>query len=599
LAKYGHRIFYIQQEFIAHKHRLHSSLIDVFKIDTNIYTVSLSADKNLFIYRDTPSVKDKELIKRSLKELILRAEVINPIAKIDHPFWANILDEIAMPVVYDCMDEHSGFRETSDNNEKLEKELFTKSDLILITSAWLENKAKKYKKRNVVMLRNAGDYNHFKNAAGKKLEVPKELKKLKKPIIGYYGAISSWFDTEILNKVAEKFKDASIVLIGRLDNKQVVKLSRKYKNIYLLGEKTYNELPTYLACFDVCTIPFQLTNLIKATNPVKVYEYLAAGKPVVATNIPELRILGDVVYIAKKKREFVSKLSTALKEKFVNRRQLVARQNTWEKRGEVLNSQIEKIFSPKVSVVIVSYNSPGYINGCLRSVTNSYYPSLEVIVVDNGSSKETLNILEKYTRTGKIKLIKNKKNLGFARGNNIGIKAATGEYIILLNNDTIITPSWVERLVFHANKKDVGLVGPVTNNIGNEAKIDIEYNPNSILELRHKALKYTSFHWGETMEVGRIAAFCWIGRKSLYRKVGDMDERFGKGLFEDDDYCIRVKKLGKKILIADDVFVHHWGGGTTKWQTPEYQKLFNENKKKFEEKWGIKWQPHKYRDGLV
>lgn len=600
LAKQGHRVFYIQQKFLVERGRFHPSQVRVSKISNNVFTVNLSSYHNLFIYQDIPSKEDIEIIKNSLRRLILKARIMNPIAKIDHPFWASILKEIAMPVIYDCMDEHMGFKESLCHLEKLELQLFKESKFVLVSSKYLFQKAKKRGVKNILLLRNAGDYHHFSKASTDNLSVPKELHRLKRPIIGYYGAIAEWFDIKILEDLVTSFRDASIVLIGRVNNKGVMKLSKKYKNIYLLGEKSYEELPSYLQEFDVATIPFKLTDLIKATNPVKVYEYLAAGKPVVATDIPELEAFADVVYIAKTRRGFLNKVKKALKEKDnnVKKRQGIARENTWEKRGETLNLEIKRIFDPKVSVVIVSYNNPNYISKCLQSIKNSLYPNLEIVVVDNGSNLKTLKILNDYVKRREIKLIENKKNLGFAEGNNIGIRASSGDYIVLLNNDTIVTPGWISRLIFHTDKENVGLVGPVTNNIGNEAKINIEYNPEKLEELENKALEYTALHWGEVVKIRNIAAFCWMGKEELYKEVGEMDIRFGKGLFEDDDYCIRVKRMGREILIADDVFVHHWGGGSTKWNTKEYQKLFEENKKKFEDKWSLKWIPHKYREGV-
>lgn len=84
--------------------------------------------------------------------------------------------------------------------------------------------------------------------------------------------------------------------------------------------------------------------------------------------------------------------------------------------------------------------------------------------------------------------------------------------------------------------------------------------------------------------------------KKIYKKIGDLGERFGRGFFEDDDYCLRVRQAGYKVLISDDTFIHHYGGASFKQiQSQEYKKLFNENKFKFENKWKIKWVPHQYR----
>ena len=590
------RIFYIKNEFTIIPSIKKLKPFKIEKKDKNIYEVTLCASKNLFIYSSKPSENDKKIISASIKNLIKQAKIFNPIAKIDHPFWANILEELQMPIIYDCMDNHQGFNETGSSIKSLERKLFKNSDLTITTSKYLDKLAKK-NKTNTVLIPNAGDYNLFKTADNNKLPVPKDIKKIKDPIIGYYGAIAEWFDTDILENLAKSNLKYQIVLIGRVTNNKVMQLSFKYENIHLLGEKPYLELPNYLQQFDICIIPFILNDLIKATHPVKIFEYFAAGKPVVATKMPEILNLKDLIYFADTKN-FNQQCQKAIKEKNLNKdkKQQYAKKNTWENRSIVLKKEIEKILFPKVSIIILSYNHPDLMKLTIESVLKrSFYPNMEVIVVDNASNSETVNLLKKYSKFKNVKLILNKKNYGFAKGNNIGLKQATGKYLILLNNDVIVTPGWISRLLFYIKQKNIGLVGPVTNNIGNEAKIDIRYDLNKNFE--EKVFDYTSQHWGETMELKNIAAFCWIMSKETYKEIGQLDEAFGRGMFEDDDYCHRVIESGKKIIISDDVFIHHFGGASFKQiQTKEYKKLFEDNKKIFENKWKTKWKPHQYRE---
>jgi len=89
-------------------------------------------------------------------------------------------------------------------------------------------------------------------------------------------------------------------------------------------------------------------------------------------------------------------------------------------------------------------------------------------------------------------------------------------------------------------------------------------------------------------------------RKDVFEKVGELDEQFGIGMFEDDDYSIRVREAGYRVRLAEDLFIHHWGGASFKKLKEEsYRNLFEENRNKFEAKWGRKWQPHKYRPGVT
>lgn len=598
LVKKGHRVFYIKNEFTPGIIENGFAPFLVEKINTNIYEITLSASRNLFIYDDKPNEKDIEIIMASIKNLINCATIINPIAKFDHPFWGNLIDKISMPIVYDCMDNHQGFYESGRHLLNLEQKLFQKAELTIVSSHYLEKVAKTNKAKNITLVPNAGDYDHFSVAQKQITPKPKDIQNIKGPIIGYYGAIAQWFDTTILENLAIDHPDKSIVLIGQVTNEKVEKLAQKYKNIFLLGEKKYQELPTYLSYFDVCTIPFIINELIKATHPVKVYEYLAAGKPVVTTNMPEINDLSKEIYMSSVK-DFSKNITKALneKDKRIKERQLIAKQNTWQNRTDQLLDQIYKQFFPKISIIILSYNHPDMMKLTADSVLDrSFYPNMETIIVDNASGQETVDLLKKYKNRKTVKLILNTTNYGFAKGNNIGMEVATGEYFILLNNDVIVTPGWLSRLAYYMMREKIGLVGPVTNSIGNEAKIDIKYDFNNQKELETTSRKYTSAHWGETLNQKCIAAFCWIMHKDSYKNLGGLDERYGRGMFEDDDYCKTILKNGQKILCSEDVFIHHFGGASFgQIVSAEYTKLFNDNKAKFEDKWKTKWVPHQYR----
>ena len=141
------------------------------------------------------------------------------------------------------------------------------------------------------------------------------------------------------------------------------------------------------------------------------------------------------------------------------------------------------------------------------------------------------------------------------------------------------------------------MVGPVTNSIGNEAKINVDYL--TLDEMDMFAEYYTSKHLGESFEIRTLAMFCVAIKKEVIETVGPLDERYEIGFFEDDDYSMAVRSAGYKLLCAEDVFVHHFGSATfNKLDNEKVRRVFEENKKKFEKKWGVKWEPHKYREGV-
>jgi GT2 family glycosyltransferase len=233
---------------------------------------------------------------------------------------------------------------------------------------------------------------------------------------------------------------------------------------------------------------------------------------------------------------------------------------------------------------------------CLESIIrNTDYPNYEVIVVDNNSTDGSPAYLRfMASKYPQISIILNPKNNGFARANNQGIERATGEYIILLNNDTVVPPGWLSRLVRHLRAPEVGMVGPVTNFVGNEAKIDVPYQ--SWAELERFAKEYTWEHDGQVADIHMLAMFCVAFRRETYDAIGPLDEQFGIGMFEDDDYSQRMKSEGYRVICAADSFVHHFGQAAFKKliETGEYNPLFDENRRRYETKWNVKWIPHKH-----
>jgi len=253
---------------------------------------------------------------------------------------------------------------------------------------------------------------------------------------------------------------------------------------------------------------------------------------------------------------------------------------------------------PRVSIVVVTYNNLDLTKKCLESMEKfNNYDNCEIIVVDNMSQEdETREFLQEYAKEHEnVKVILNDINGGFSYGNNVGIRAADGEYIILLNNDTIVTPNWIERLIAHFNSdKSIGMVGPRTNNIGNEAKMDVSYeNIDEMIEFSEKL--YQENKAKQYTDIRVLAFFCVAIKREVIDSVGLLDEAFGIGMFEDDDYCERAKAAGYKILCADDVFIHHHLGATFDKEPTEWkQELFKKNKATYESKHGP-WIPHKYR----
>jgi GT2 family glycosyltransferase/glycosyltransferase involved in cell wall biosynthesis len=246
---------------------------------------------------------------------------------------------------------------------------------------------------------------------------------------------------------------------------------------------------------------------------------------------------------------------------------------------------------PKVSIVIVTYNNADLNRLCLESVfARTEWPQFEVIVVDNGSTDGTPELLREFQRAHpNLTVIANTTNRGFAAACNQGLEAASGNYFVLLNNDTVVTRGWLTALLRHLKADPgIGLIGPVTNAIANEAKVEVGYS--DVSQLRAWAAEWMRAHDGETFAIPMLAFFCMAMHRQTWESVGPLDERFGIGMFEDDDYNRRARSQGWEIRCARDAFVHHWQKASFRLLGKDaYLALFEENRKKYEEKWGETW----------
>ena len=601
-AEHGHRVFYVATTFKP-KPKPTGKLDDLRPIEKNIVEVQLPGSPHISIYRDQAVDIVVEEWCEYFDQLRRKYNLVEVYLLVDLPFWRplafRLRERFGWRVIYDCMDRHSGF--STNNPSMLEEEdaLSRGSDLVLITSNDLLEEQQKLNP-HCLLLPNACDFEHFSVSLSL---MPSTLAPLRRPILGYYGAISDWFDSEMIAEMAQLRPDWSIVLIGstfgaRLD------LLQSRRNVLFLGELPYKGLPAYLHGFDICLIPFKLIPLTMATNPVKLYEYLSAGKPVVAVPLPELLPCEKegLVYIARSAQELVESIKRALNEnnvELVEMRRQFAQRNTWEERFVPMDRAFRQLYS-KASIIVLTYNNLHLTKLCVDSIfRNTTWPNFELIIVDNASKDATRDYLKKLEEQHEnVKLILNDHNEGFAGGNNQGIRLATGEYIEPLNNDTIVTHGWLARLIRHLESDaKIGMVGPVTNSIGNEAKIDVDYS--CIEEMEAFSERNACQNEGRKFEIKILALFCAVTRRKLFDEIGLLDERYEVGMFEDDDLAFRVKKAGYKLLCCEDVFIHHFHGASFKQLSEyKYQSLFNANRNKFETKWGVQWEPHKRRTNM-
>jgi glycosyltransferase involved in cell wall biosynthesis len=243
-------------------------------------------------------------------------------------------------LVYEMMDDYGRIHaERQEQILKSEIWLINNAALVIATSQALYDKAKDINKnQNVELIPNGVDYDFFQRAeaeSGKKAE--------KGRTVGYVGAIDRWMDLETIEYIAEERKDLSIVLVGPIR----VKKYPKRINIEYVGPVGYSRIPYFCNSFDACLLPFKPGEFADTINPIKLYEYFALGKPVIAYKMRELSQHGKLLYIGGDKHDFLQKLEEALSEnglRISGLRKQVARQNDWTDRAIKINEVINKIF---------------------------------------------------------------------------------------------------------------------------------------------------------------------------------------------------------------------------------------------------------------
>lgn len=280
------------------------------------------------LYRETLTSDEVAGFLKSYGALRKDFGITLPTILVQQPFWWPLVSGIdEYRVVYDCLDYHAGFHDQPNPVLlEYEQQLADKADVLVVTSDGLADAFQQGCKCHVI--RNGCEFERFNQAV--------RVKSRLNPIIGYVGAVSSWFDGRLLFEIAQARPDWQFDIYGATVDADIAAV-RSLPNVNFFGEIPYESIPSAIAHFDVCVIPFKLNSLTLATNPVKVYEYLAVGRPVVATKLPELVELHTVdVFCANSIQEFINLVKRALdisdQPDRVRVRKDWAMENDWSKR---------------------------------------------------------------------------------------------------------------------------------------------------------------------------------------------------------------------------------------------------------------------------
>lgn len=285
---------------------------------------------------------NRRTLIRQIKNAMAKLRMNDVVNMVFNPAAGMIARHIGeKELIYYCVDEYTAFT-GSEALKDIEEKLFRDADLVVVSAEKLYKDKKKFNP-NTHIIRHGTDWRHFRAAVDAAIEIPADVAHLARPIIGFHGLLADWVDYELIKRTAEHFSEGSVVLVGKIavDAEEKVKILDGVPNVAFLGRKPYAELPAYCRAFDVAINPFVINDLTLAANPLKVREYLAAGLPVVSTDIPEVRVLADCL-VGESHEDFIAKLETALCSPKPRAEVSDAiRHESWEAKVEELRRLIE------------------------------------------------------------------------------------------------------------------------------------------------------------------------------------------------------------------------------------------------------------------
>ncbi len=484
-------------------------------------------------------------------------------------------------VVYENIDNWESSLGNILFNEETLKLMLKEADMITATALELVKQTKKYVKKyslikEVVYLPNAVDDELFNSH--KEYEKPHDL------IIGtktflYYGSLwGEWFDWDIIKTLAQNDESIAINLIGDDTNIRDIKNDLP-SNVHFLGLKKQNELPSYLQYVDYALLPFKPGNIGNYVSPLKIFEYIAMDKVVLATNLPDLKNYPNV-HILKNSKEWLEYLK---KDPKLENNQNFISQNNWYSRCSTIldylypSNTVDKEFYKNISIVILNYNNKNVIFRCvdtLLSFKERY--QYQIIVVDNKSTDGSYEGLQKYK--DKITLVRNSKN-GCSSGRNLGVKNAIHDYILFLDSDEWITNKyWLDNyLKVYLTNSNIGAIGWAAgwfddNNLAYKVAeaYEFKYMPPNIIA---------------RSDIGYLATCGFLMKKDLFNEIGGFDEAYDPTCYEDTDLSLNIRHHGYQIYYSINLGVGHLPHQTTKSGSKAHTKLIMEKGDYFRNKW--------------
>ncbi|MBS0392654.1 MAG: glycosyltransferase [Proteobacteria bacterium] len=466
-----------------------------------------------------------------------------------------------------------------------------KSNVVVGTAKVLVNKLRDLGRVDAIYLPNAANECIFDKY--KKYTRPFDMPTGFRRIALYFGSLyGEWFSWDYLREAAVNNGDIAFILIG--DKPARDRMPSLPSNVYFLGGKSILDLPAYLAYADCSLLPFVPGKISDAVSPIKVFEYLFAACPVVATELPEI-VDYPGVSVAQSAAEFSALCrDVALTDEARCENDKFIFSNSWFSRVEkIMSAGAGSQFRASVSVVILIHDNMNIIGRCLESLLlhcSSYLK--EVIVVDNASADGGADFVR--SAFPQVKVLSNPVN-GCSSGRNLGARFATGELLAFFDSDQWFTCSsaFEEALTILTRDASVGAVGWAAGWF-DRGRDDLggpiaDYFQNKAMNEQANKVGYRS-------DIGYLGTGGFFLHRSVFDATGGFDVAYDPTCFEDTDLSFQIKKLGFDVCYRDLVGIRHQPHQTTKASSGSdaYSRLFKRNADYFRRKWAD--YPHFYSE---
>lgn len=446
-------------------------------------------------------------------------------------------------------------------------------DYVTVTAQVLGEKIEEAGRHEYLYSANAVDSSLFEPA--KSYEKPVDLVTGKRTLL-YFGSLwGEWFDWELVTYIAEN-TSCTINLIG--DYAPIVdRISSLPDNIHFLGIKKHENLPAYLQHSDITLLPFKRSMIGKYVSPLKIFEYIAMNKPVLATPLDDIMGYPNVV-LSDDKEEWARAVREGIP---VRDSTIFTAENSWYARCNQLLDMLgrEETCYPTISIVILNRNNMNVVFRCVSSLlTFSSAYDYEIIIVDNDSTDGSYEQLqEKFG--DRIKLLKNSKN-GCSSGRNLGVSVATGELLLFLDSDQWVIGDHYMDAALDLLMRDSS-IGAVSWAAG-------WFTPGSGIGLVAECLPNRGIKAPWILcrtDVAYLGSGGLLMKRELFGQIGGFDEAYDPTCFEDTDLSLKIRHAGYELAYCPYMNIMHLPHQTTHSGSSEHKKLIKKHGDYFMKKW--------------